>query len=100
MLTLTPSAVEVVNTMTEASDNADSAGLRIAHTGDEAEVQGLEVEFVAGPAAEDQVLNQDGARVFLESRAATFLDDKVLHGELDGEGHVRFGLTPQNDGQL
>jgi Fe-S cluster assembly iron-binding protein IscA len=97
MLTLTPSAVEVVSTMAEASGSADSAGLRIAQSGDTPEVQGLEVEFVSSPADQDQVLNQGGARVFLESKAATYLDDKVLHGEFDDEGHVRFGLTPQND---
>lgn len=100
MLTLTPSAVEVVNTMTEASGNADSAGLRIAHTTDTPEGDALAVEFVTGPAADDQVLDQGGARVFLEQKAATYLDDKVLHGELDPEGHVRFGVTPQNDGKM
>lgn len=99
MLTLTPSAIEVVNSMAEASGNADSAGLRIAHTAEEAEVQGLEVEFVPAPTDDDQVLNQGGARVYLESKAATYLEDKVLDGELDDQGNVRFGLVPQNNGK-
>lgn len=95
MLVLTPSAVDVVNSMAASYDEADSAGLRIANHGDAADPQALEVEFVTHPAADDHVLTQDGARVYLEPKAAGYLTDKVLTGELDGEGHVRFGLARQ-----
>jgi iron-sulfur cluster assembly protein len=96
MLTLTPSAIQVVHAMVEASGQADNAGLRIATT-DAPETEALEVEFVTGPDVDDQVLDEHGARVFLEPRAAMYLEDKVLHGEVDDEGRVRFGLSPQND---
>lgn len=95
MLMLTPSAVEVVNSMATLYGEEPTAGLRIANAGGAPEPQSLEIEFVAGPDAQDEVLTQDGARVFLEPAAAGYLTDKVLTGELDDEGHVRFGLARQ-----
>ncbi|HVV25091.1 MAG TPA: iron-sulfur cluster biosynthesis protein [Pseudonocardiaceae bacterium] len=92
MLTLTPAAIEVVSTMAEASGMPDTAGLRIANSTDPA---GLEVAFVSGPAEQDQVLNEGGARVFLENQAAQYLTDKVLTGEFDEEGQVHFSVAPQ-----
>lgn len=97
MLVLTPSAVEVVTAMAEASGEADTAGLRIAQNGTAPEVEGLEVAFVSSPGDQDQVVSQGGARVFLESGAAAYLSDKVLAGEFDDDGNVRFGLSTQND---
>lgn len=97
MLVLTPSAVEVVTAMAQASGEADTAGLRIANTATTPDVEALEVAFVSSPADDDQVVTQDGARVFLESGAAAYLNDKVLAGEFDGDGNVRFGLSSQND---
>ncbi|HEX3590196.1 MAG TPA: hypothetical protein VHV74_11225 [Pseudonocardiaceae bacterium] len=94
MLTLTHSAIEVVNTVVERSGESDTAGLRIAN-GSAPDAAGLQAEFVSGPAEQDQVVAQDGARVFLDAGAAAYLDDKVLTGELDEQGQVRFGLGDQ-----
>jgi iron-sulfur cluster assembly protein len=88
MLTLTPAATEVVVTMAEASSEPGTGGLRIATSGD----TDLAVEFVAGPADQDEVLLQDGARVFLEPETMPYLDDKVLDAAADGEGRVQFAL--------
>ena len=92
MLTLTRAAVEVVNAVVDKSGERDTAGLRIANT---ANADGLQAEFVSGPAEQDQVLTQDGARVFMDSGAAAYLEDKVLTGEFDEQGNVRFGLGEQ-----
>lgn len=93
MLTLTRSAVEVVNTVLDKSGEKDTAGLRIANS-----AESLQAEFVPGPAEGDQVVTQEGARVFMDANAAEYLDDKVLSGEVDEQGNVRFGLAEQNDG--
>jgi iron-sulfur cluster assembly protein len=97
MLTLTPAATKVVNTVAEAYGTSETGGLRITGTED----VGLEVEFVAGPGDRDQVLVQGGARVFLEPEAAAYLTDKVLDGDMDDEGRVRLNLGQQDgvDGQ-
>ena len=92
MLTLTRAAIEVVNAVVDKSGERDTAGLRIANT---AEAEGLQAEFVSGPAEQDQVLSQDGARVYMDAGAAAYLDDKVLTGEFDEQGNVRFGLGEQ-----
>lgn len=94
MLTLSSSAAQVVNTMTEVHDMAETAGLRIANGNGQPGPENLQAEFVAAPGEQDQVLTQDGARVFLDANAASYLSDKVLTAELDKEGHAQFGLSP------
>jgi Fe-S cluster assembly iron-binding protein IscA len=96
MLALAPSAVEVVNTMAEQYGASNTAGLRIANAGDSPVTEGLEVAFVPGPGDNDQVVTEGGARVYLESEAATYLADMVLSGGLDDQGQVRFELAQQN----
>ena len=47
------------------------------------------------PQPGDQVLEEDGARVFLEETAAVTLDDKVLDAAVDEGGGVQFSIAPQ-----
>ena len=47
------------------------------------------------PQPGDQVLEEAGARVFLEETAAETLDDKVLDAQVDENGGVQFSITPQ-----
>jgi iron-sulfur cluster assembly protein len=48
-----------------------------------------------GPEEGDQVVESGGARVFLESGAATALDDKTLDAEIDDKGDVSFLIGQQ-----
>lgn len=98
MLTLTQPAVEAVTAMARASGNPDTSGLRIARSAgveETPDAAGLEAEFVTDPSDEDEVVIQDGARLFLEPNAAAYLTDKVLDGQVDEEGHVHFALGQQ-----
>lgn len=96
MLTLTPPAVQAVTAMAAAYGSSDTGGLRIARSaGETQDAAALEAEFVTNPADDDQVITQGGARIFLEPAAAAYLTDKVLDGEVDDEGHVRFALGQQ-----
>ena len=47
------------------------------------------------PQPGDQVLEEDGARVFLEETAAETLDDKVLDAQVDDNGGVQFTISVQ-----
>jgi Fe-S cluster assembly iron-binding protein IscA len=47
------------------------------------------------PRPDDQVVEQEGARVFVEPAAATVLDDKVLDVRVDDGGGVQFLLAGQ-----
>ena len=50
------------------------------------------------PLPGDRVLEEDGARVFLEQNAAGTLDDKVLDAHVDEAGGVEFTVTVQAGG--
>jgi hypothetical protein len=41
------------------------------------------------------VVEESGARVFLEQNAASTLDDKILDAAVDDKGGVEFLLVPQ-----
>lgn len=98
MLALTPAAVEVVTALTSGPGIPDTAGLRIASTGEAPQAGGLEVELVSAPLESDQVVDETGARVFVETGAAPYVDDKVLNGELDEQGGAHFTLVQQSNG--
>ena len=90
MLTLTENASTIVKTMAEQAPGADDAGLRISSTNPENSA--FAVGVAAAPEPADQVVERDGARVFLEPNAALALDDKVLDAALDDRGSVSFAI--------
>ncbi len=91
MLTLTENACTIVKQFTEHPDTPENAGLRIATTPDAQ----LTVAAADEPSAGDQVVEQDGAKVFLDATAAEQLDDKVLDAGIDESGNLQFGLLMQ-----
>jgi Fe-S cluster assembly iron-binding protein IscA len=101
MLVLTESAAEVVKALTASPDAPESAGLRIASSAaNSANPGGLQVSAAPGPDVNDQVLEADGAHIYLEPEAAAFLEDKVLDAEVDADGRPHFSLAAQNPGQV
>ena len=93
MLTLTENASTVVKTIVEQSETAQQAGLRINQ--DAVDSPALHVMATEAPQPGDQVLEEDGARVFLEETAAETLDDMVLDARVDDNGGVEFSITAQ-----
>ncbi|WP_183093323.1 Fe-S cluster assembly protein HesB [Nocardioides stalactiti] len=91
MLTLTENACTIVKRYTDHPDTPAEAGLRITSS---SETQ-LAVTTADEPVAGDQLVEQDGARVYLDSAAAEQLDDKVLDAGIDASGNVEFGLLNQ-----
>ncbi|HEY1567958.1 MAG TPA: HesB/YadR/YfhF-family protein, partial [Solirubrobacteraceae bacterium] len=71
MLTLAPSAVEAVDSLLHRPEVPDDAGLRIRSAGESE----LTLEIAPEPAPGDQVIEEGGARVFVESEAVPMLDD-------------------------
>lgn len=90
MLTLTENACTIVKQMTDIPEAAESAGLRIS----EAEA-GFAVTATDQPQAGDQVVEQDGATVYLDTSAAEKLDAMILDAGVDDAGAVQFGLLAQ-----
>ena len=93
MLTLTQNATLIVKEIADQSGGTEGSGLRItAEPGPEA---GLSVTTAETAEPGDQVLEQDGATVYLDQDAATMLDDKVLDAAVDESGRVEFALGVQ-----
>jgi Fe-S cluster assembly iron-binding protein IscA len=90
MLVLTENARSAVQALT--ADAPGEAGLRIA-TGQSSNGGNRAVftlSVTAGPHPEDAVLDEAGARVFLEPGAATMLDAQTLDAEMDNAKQVSF----------
>lgn len=91
MLTLTEEAATQIRNVVAAPGSADTAGLRIA---DDAEGN-LTLSLATMPDEDDLVIDDSGARLFLDPHAATILDDKTLHATTDPSGQVQFGIFDQ-----
>jgi len=88
LLTLTAHAQTAVRTLTQDPKAPESAGLRIT-PGNE----GLELMLVAEPVPGDALIDEGGARVFVEPQAAQLLDEQTLDAQVD-DGTVSFFLAP------
>lgn len=97
MLTLTTAAAEVVRDITTHQGTPGESGVRIAAQ-ESFDGQSLALSVAPAPAAQDQVLIDNGARVFLDPEAAEYLSDKVLHAQLDAGGKAEFTIRPQHLG--
>jgi Fe-S cluster assembly iron-binding protein IscA len=90
MLTLTEKATDVVKTITEQTTEGDTAGLRISQQASDPNSLGLTP--VETPQPGDQVVEADGARVYLDPTAAIALSNEVLDAQVDEAGTVQFGI--------
>jgi Fe-S cluster assembly iron-binding protein IscA len=83
-----------VKSIVSSSDEAsETSGLRMV-----AEREGTQANFhlsvVALPAEDDEVIDEHGARVFLEPEAASLLDEKVLDASVE-QDQVAFTIEDQ-----
>jgi iron-sulfur cluster assembly protein len=90
MLTLTERAAGTIRALTSQPGVPDDAGLRMSLPEGEA---GSLVLALDSPQPDDAVVEDSGAKVFLQSTAATMLDDRELDGELDDQGQASFTLA-------
>ncbi|MGK5738621.1 adhesin [Micromonospora sp. URMC 103] len=90
MLTMTDNAVLVIRDLANQQDVGEDGGVRIAA---DAEAGSLTVELVAAPVQGDHVVDNQGARIFLDSDAAEILGDASVDATVDDDGIVQFGFT-------
>jgi iron-sulfur cluster assembly protein len=88
------SAVEAVKDIVSSSEEAsETGGVRLV-----AEQAGTQTNFqlsvVPLPAEDDEVIEEQDARVFLEPEAASLLDDKVLDATVE-QNKVAFTIADQ-----
>ena len=94
MLALTESAVQAVKRIVSSSEETgETGGLRVV-----AEHAGVQVNFqlrvVALPREDDEVIEENGARLFLDPEASSLLEDKVLNANVE-QSQVEFTLAEQ-----
>jgi iron-sulfur cluster assembly protein len=94
LLALTDSAVQAVKQIVSSSAQVpEGGGLRMVAEQAEAQTN-LQLSVVPLPAEDDEVIEEQGARVFLEPQAASILDDKVLDASVE-PNKVAFTISDQ-----
>jgi iron-sulfur cluster assembly protein len=96
LLALTDSAVQAVKDIVSSSDELlETGGLRlVAERG--AITTNFELSIVPLPAEDDEVIEEQGARVFLEPKAASLLDDKILDASVE-RNQIAFAIADQSE---
>jgi iron-sulfur cluster assembly protein len=100
VLALTDNATAAIERILAAPGVPAGAGIRIApgEAGDGATpATELQLSVAEEPADGDEVIEDHGARVFVEDTVSGFLDDKQLDAQLIDE-RVRFSLGGQPEG--
>jgi iron-sulfur cluster assembly protein len=101
MLMVTENASQAIEAIVANAEMPDGSGLRIdtpdepPATPDRSGVP-LQLEVTSQPAAQDQVVSEGGAKVFVAPAAAPILDDKVLDIRVsEDKNRVQFVIGPQ-----
>ena len=95
VLTMTPAAAAAIRDIVETNELDDQAGLRITARLDGDEVE-IELDLVEGPAEGDEVVEDAGARIFLDPESAGLLTEVEMDVE-EHEDHVHFEFSPRTD---
>ncbi|WP_433325155.1 Fe-S cluster assembly protein HesB [Spirillospora sp. CA-294931] len=91
MLSLTENAVTAIHDMTTKPELPTGTGIRIAPQQDDPVA--LVLVMSPGPVPGDEIIEVNGARLFLEPRAAEALNGRSLDVRMDGSGSVVFSLV-------
>src|SRR4051812_49334735 len=81
MLTLTDTAATVIAGFVRGAGRRGRPGIRIRP--DAGRSSGMQVEVAAGPLPDDEVVEKNGARVFLDRGVADYLADKELDAAIE-----------------
>lgn len=90
MLTLTENATTAVKGLA-ADLPTDTGGLRISEAA--SPEAGYALSLTNGPEKGDTLVENDGARVYVDPAATVQLDDRVLDARIDENGGVGFALA-------
>lgn len=92
MLTVAPSAAEAITKLVASNGLPGDAGIRLSPVSSEnSSGAGLEIAITDGPGPADQVIDQDGAHVFLAPEIADALEDRTLEATAQ-ENRISFEL--------
>jgi len=90
VLTLTDRAAATIRTLTSQPGIPADTGLRMSLQDSEAGTLALSLE---SPQPDDAIIEDGGARVFVQRDAADIVEDRELDAELDDQGRASFMLS-------
>jgi iron-sulfur cluster assembly protein len=90
VLTLTDRAADTIRALTSQPGVPADAGLRMSMQGSDEGRLALSLE---GRQPDDAVIEDAGARVYVQHDAASVVEDRQLDAQLDEEGRASFVLT-------
>jgi Fe-S cluster assembly iron-binding protein IscA len=102
VLTITPKAAETIERILASPEIPDGAGVRISPTGpamNGANGEDIALTVAEEPDAGDQVIEQEGARVFVQETLAGYLDQMSLDANVV-EDQIRFMVEGPADAAL
>lgn len=88
MLTITENAADVVKKIVDQNVTEGDTGIRIS----QADGGSLALATAVTAQAGDQVVEEQGARVFLDEDAAIALNDQTLDATVGDDGSVQFAV--------
>jgi iron-sulfur cluster assembly protein len=91
VLTVTHEASKAIQTLTDQLPEAETAGLRISVEGGEDGTAQLALSLAETPFPADEVVEAEGATVYLAEPVVEFMDDKTLDATVEDEG-VAFSI--------
>jgi iron-sulfur cluster assembly protein len=94
LLTLTDRAAETIRTLTSQPGIPADTGLRMSLQGSDGGALTLSLE---GPQPGDTVIEDAGAKVFVQEDVAGLVGDGELDAELDDQGQASFTLGTQGN---
>ncbi len=95
MITVTDSAASAIRTLAGQTDTPEVTGVRISPATEGGGAAELALSVTEGPLPEDQVVESQGARLFVDSDVADSLADKALDAQITEQGQVQFMLADQ-----
>ena len=86
MLTVTHEAAEAIQSLTDGIPETETAGLRISVQEGEGGTAQLALSVADAPLPADEVVESEGATVYLAQPVVEFMDDKTLDATVQDEG--------------
>ena len=96
MLTITSNAAEAIRAIVDNTDVPEEGGIRISVARQNGAQASLELAISPAPLEGDEVLDAEGAHVFLDELAVLALDDKSLDAQIE-EGEISFGIVEREE---
>lgn len=96
MLSVSRTAADAIKLIVSASPIPAEGGIRLAAEPIDEHATKLELSLVETPEPGDAIVEEEGAKVFVEQNTAVLLDGKVLDATVEQDG-VSFSISDQQD---